>query len=270
MLLALAACEHAEPTAKKAPPPPPKPDPVQQARAEFELVSEDQAAGTSKLYSRGDFLPDSASLVDGIDEGDFIGRLRTLFGPVKDDDYVLRDKHTGLIVTAYSGSSGPSYGGVSDQAGREARRAADPILEGKLPNPGDAREYRLYMRHLDDAIAGPAAAALVARLDAFVSAVPPADFQETKYYDEEPSVYTFGAKDGQSFEEDLPPEQALAFLLQSGADEAVLMYYAEHKDELTDQKPRVVAVYRRFVAAAKKADPEMRDALLDEARHLEP
>jgi hypothetical protein len=270
----LAACDHAEPSAKKAPPPAPKPDPVQEARDQFELVSEDLAAGTSKLYSRGDFLPESAGINDDLDEGDFIGRLRTLFGPRQGDDYVLRDKKTGVIITAYSGNSGPSYGGTPEDAGREARRAADPLLKGEMPSPEHLHQYRRFVRHLDDALAGPAAAAVVGKLDALVSAVPPADFSETKYYDEEPTVYRFGAKGGHSFAVDLPPEEALAFLLHSAesgnGDDAVLEYYAAHKDALADQKPKVVAAYQRFVAAARKADPDMRDALLDEARELKP
>ena len=104
--VALCACERAEPT----PAPEPNPDPVQQARAEFELVPGDLAGGTHKLYSRGDFAP-GLSIEQQFDEGDFIGRLRTLFGAREGDDYVFRHKQTGYIVTAYSGDSGPSYGG---------------------------------------------------------------------------------------------------------------------------------------------------------------
>jgi hypothetical protein len=277
LLLALTACEHAETADKKQPPAPPKPDPVQQARAEFELLPADSAAGTSKLYSRGVFMPD-AGLADEMDEGDFIGRLRTLFGPRDGDDYVLRHKKTGLIITAYCGDSGPSYGGTPDEVGRDARMKADPMLKGELPPMTDVKQYRIYERHLDDAIAGPERGAVIARLDALVSLVPPADWSTVKYYEDGPTVYRVGAKGGHSFEEDLPPAESLDFLLHAAetddrdglADEAVLAYYAEHKDELSGEKPRVVASYRRFLAAANKADSQMRSVMLDEARNLKP
>lgn len=273
LLVLLAACEHAEPTTKKAPPPP-KPDPVQQARAEFELMPEDQAAGTSKLYSRGSFLPASAPMVDGFNEGDFIGRLRALFGPREGDEYVLRDKKTGLIVTAYCGASGPSYGGGEhDSAGSEARVKADPLLEGPMPPATDMAQYRLYQRHLDDAIAGPAYAAVIARLDAFVSAVPPADWSAVKYYEDGPSVYHVGAKGGEAFEDDLPAADALAWLVaqpkSAEYDGAIIGYYLEHTDELGAHKPEAMAALAHLSALAKaETDPDLRDALRDEVEEL--
>lgn len=273
-LLALAACEHAEPTTKKVPPPPLKPDPVQQARAEFELVSEAEAAGTSKLYSRGSFLPASAAMVDGFNEGDFIGRLRTLFGPRDGDEYVFRDKQTGLIVTAYSGASGPSYGGAeNDAAGREARIKADPLLEGTPPPPTDIAQYRLYQRHLDDAVAGPAYAAVIARLDALVSAVPPADWSAVKYFEDGQSAYRVGAKDGEAFEEDLPAADTLAWLeaqpKSAEYDGAIISNYLEHIDELAAHKPEAMAALAHLAALAKaETDPEMRELLRDQVKEL--
>jgi len=61
--------------------------------------------------------------------GDFLGRLWTLFGApdlVGDSGftYGLRDRQTGLGFTAYSGPSGPAYGGDPRQA-----RALAPVLD---------------------------------------------------------------------------------------------------------------------------------------------
>ncbi len=61
--------------------------------------------------------------------GDFLGRLWTLFGApdlVGDGGftYGLRDRRSGLGFTAYSGPSGPAYGGDPRQA-----RALAPVLD---------------------------------------------------------------------------------------------------------------------------------------------
>src|SRR5688500_17217982 len=92
------------------------------AELEFERLPPSYAMGTSKLYSRCDFLPLDDPLA--FDEGDFVGRLRALFGPAEDDAVVLRHRATGYVVTAYSAQSGPSYGG-------------GPRYPGVLPDAGD-------------------------------------------------------------------------------------------------------------------------------------
>ena len=284
LLLALLACERADKAPPPKPPPPaPKPDPVQQAREEFELVSPDLAAGTSKIYSRGDFLP-NASVAQQFDEGDFVGRLITLVGARGDHRWVLRDKQTGQIITAYGGYSGPAYGGVLhlDDPAVAARTAADPLLAqpagGDVGDMGTWESMRIHALHLEDAQAGPQLASVARRLDALVSQVAPADWENTRYYAEDPRVFHLGAKGGVSFNDELAPEAALAFLLDMAARtdpqnefyEAALVYYKAHHAELADQKPRLVTAYRRFVALAKLARPEFRSGLLDEARGLAP
>lgn len=247
---AVAACERAESSAPRHAPPPPRPDPVQQARAEFELIPADYAVGTSKLYSRGDFMAQPFSK-EALDEGDFIGRLRTLFGPQADDEYVLRDKKTGYVITAYSAQSGPSYGGGPRYAGalpdkdprallrgamdraqdhqREvaARIKADPLLAKGPPqmHPGEdpqaeIRAQAAYTKRFEDASAGPELAAAVTRLNQLVDAVRPADWEKTAFYDEEPGVYHIGVAHGHSFDDELPARAALAWLLDR----------AEHQD----------------------------------------
>ena len=285
LLLVLLACERAtQPPPPPPPPAPPKPDPIRQARDEFELLSPAAAAGTSKIYARGDLLP-KATVQQQFDEGDFLGRLITLFGPRDDHMWVLRHKKTGQIITAYAGASGPAYGGVLhlDDPAVAARTAADPWIAkpagGAIASDDTWESMRIQALHLEDAQAGPELATVAHRLDALVSQVAPADWELTRYYAEEPAVVHIGAKGGHSFNDELPPADALAFLLDiaarndaagGGMYEPALVYYAAHKAELADQKPRVLAAYRRYVAAAKRASPGLRSEMLAEARQLRP
>lgn len=129
--LALGACGRRSPTDRvTAAPDPVQPDPVKQAREDFELVAAASAGGTSRLYSRGDFLPTGDARA--FDEGDFIGRLRTLFGPAPGDLYVLRDRKTALVVTAYSAKGGPVYGG--NRPARTSRLSLLPIRSWRTAN----------------------------------------------------------------------------------------------------------------------------------------
>lgn len=302
ILLALCACERADSSAKKQPPrpTPTKPDPIKQAHDEFELLPADYAVGTHKLYSRGEFMPD-ADPEAAFDEGDFVGRLRTLFGARDGDQYVLRHKQTGYVITAYSGDSGPAYGGGARYPGAlppadpkaliaaamhapndpavEARKKADPILANGSPidhtsKALDLHAMNIYLKHLDDAEAGPALASAVARLDALLSAVPPADWEKTYFYDEGPVVMHVGAKAGHSFADDLPTAEGFEFLAKEAAsgeypaNEWLVIYYLAHKDELADQRKAVEVAYKRLVAAAQHADPDERAELLEETRDL--
>jgi hypothetical protein len=282
-----------------------KPDPIKQARDEFELIPSDYAVGTHKLYSRGDFMPRDTDIEQQFDEGDFIGRLRTLFGAREGDEYVFRHKATGFIITAYSGNSGPSFGGGprypgalpspdpkalmqaafdhADDPAVAARKAADPILAKGTEAPADYGEMQLHMRRLADAEAGPELKAAIVRLNALLDAVPPADWEKTMFYDEAPGVYRVGAKGGHSFNEELPPADAFAFLAKDAesrdpkerdelggipfdADSAVLSFYTEHEDDLRDQRPRALAAYKRLIAEAKSYTGDLHETLLEEAR----
>jgi hypothetical protein len=250
-------------------------------------------------------MPSDTDLEQQFDEGDFIGRLRTLFGATADDEYVFRHKATGYVITAYAGKSGPAFGGGArypgalpppdpkalmqaafdkpDDPAVTARKAADPILAKGPGTPADFREMQEYSRHLADAEAGPELATAVKRLNALLDAVPPADWQTTMFYDEGPGVYRIGAKDGHSFNVELPAADAFAFLASDAesrdpkerdelggipfdADSAVLVFYTEHQDELHDQRPRALAAYQRLLTEAKSYTGDLRASLLDEAR----
>jgi hypothetical protein len=82
-------------------------------RDDFERLPPDAGRGTTKLFARSDLwgAPDPER---AFSEGDFIGRLITLFGkPDADGGFVLRHKQSGLVITAYSAANGPTYGGVA-------------------------------------------------------------------------------------------------------------------------------------------------------------
>jgi hypothetical protein len=302
VLLALCACERADSPKKQAPPPPTptKPDPIHEARDEFELIPQDYAVGTHKLYARGEFMPD-ADPETQFDEGDFIGRLRALFGARAGDEYVLRHKQTGYVITAYSGNSGPTYGGGARYPGAlpppdpkalfaagfqadpdpavEARKRADPVLANGNPfahpspdHPLDLSAMNTYMKHLDDAEAGPELAAVVARLDALVSAVPPVDWDTTYFYEDGPSVIHVGVSHGESFSDEVPAAEGFEFLANQPAswraDSNLLEYYLANKDALAADKPRAITAYQRFVGEAKSEEPGMRKILLGQARDV--
>lgn len=292
-------------------PPPASPtEAVAAARAELELIGPEHAAGTSKLYARGDFLP----LDDrrAMSTGDFVGRLRALFGETRDDAYVLRHRATGLIVTAYAAQSGPSYGGgdpPGDPAARESRLAAfralpEPRATLAKPfeamTPAEMLAYRqadhVYRRALMDARAHPAVARVIARLDALLSAVRPVDWKVTRYWGEDPTVYTEGVEDGEPFSEAMPPVDGLAYLLQRAerrddglldasqgpgvADLQVVAYWGYHmtmqesasaRPQLARSRARVQRAWFRLVERAHQLDPATRKYFLSLAEiHARP
>ena len=216
-----------------------------EAEQEFERLPPSYAIGTSKLYARGDFLPLDDPLA--FDEGDFIGRLRALFGPAERDEYVLRHRASGYVITVYSAQSGPSYGGgprypgplpdddeatlfargLHDRYDPSERIAADPELAAGVPSsrpehrkrwrdPETQQEIReldhRWHRRFADASAPPGFAEVVARLDALLNSVTPLDWEEVRYYSDGPSVYRVGVRNGQSFGRDLPVGESLDIL----------------------------------------------------------
>lgn len=91
-----------------------------------------------KLFSRREV--NSRLTVDrAMDRGDFLARLWTQFGPAASRDggfeYYVRDQETNLEFIAYSGPSGPSYGGELDQRFvlRRVIEAFEEMLEKSKP-----------------------------------------------------------------------------------------------------------------------------------------
>jgi hypothetical protein len=314
--LGLAACSRSV----GVPPPRAKtPRAVSQAKAEFELLASDYAAGTSKLYSRGDFLP--LDDPQAMSEGDFIGRLRALFGVVQDDEYVLRHRATGFVVTAYDAQSGPSYGGgprypgalptatstpaferiKDDSSERAARIRADPLLskehavdwsknDPRTLSPERIQELRehehTFTKRFNDVAAPPGFDKVVARLDALLSAVLPADWEAVRYWGDDPTVYREGARAGAAFSEELSASEGVAYLLSQAAQEtppikdnagnaffgyddrvvAYWVYQAEQGHSVDAALPQVQAAWFRAVAHSREYSADVRKVLLDEAK----
>ena len=285
-LAALPACERAQHDDHAPPPPAPvTPDPIRDARAEFELLTGSAAiAGGDVLYSRGDLLG-SAFTPHAFDKGDFVGRLRALFGPAPGDEYVLRHKTTGLVVTAYSGASGPEFAGAAfgDPDAKEppaitARIAADPVLQTSPPLD-DLAAVTTWNLHNADARAPAGLPKVVRRLSALIEAVPPADWDTLEYSEDANVVVRIGARRGSSFERELPPDQAMAYLLDVAArapdddialaSTSVLAYYSANAGDLGAFLPRVRAEWDRYArslahlrAAARAGDDD--DSNVDE------
>lgn len=92
----------------------------------------------SKLFSRREVNPRLA-LRDAAEPASFLARLWALFGPAEPSDggftYSLRDRETGLVFSAYSGASGPSYGGAHQQLGalKPVVEALEQLLDATTP-----------------------------------------------------------------------------------------------------------------------------------------
>ena len=97
-------------------------------------------------------------------------------------------------------------------------------------------------------------------------------------------MYRVGAAHGESFNEELEPDEGLAFLLDSaehrdpnardelggipwGADSHVLYYWEAHR-ELTRYEPRVRAAWQRLARSAKSYDADLQASLSDTVRRF--
>ena len=99
--------------------------PIPRPRPRFERTREHQ--GVCKVFSRTEVAP-HLDFDAACEPGLFLACLWPHFGPPESIDagfeYDLVDRETGLGFTAYSGASGPSYGGPL--RGHEALR---PVIE---------------------------------------------------------------------------------------------------------------------------------------------
>lgn len=101
-----------------------------------------------KRFQKSDITISSGKMRNRTDvnelPGAFLGRLWALFGPpdaIGDEGftYVIQDTDSGLVFTAYSGASGPAYGGLPRD-----REALAPVLDAfdaliDATNPVDCR-----------------------------------------------------------------------------------------------------------------------------------
>ena len=140
---------------------------------EFTRVESGVLCGGVKLYGRADFLP--AGDARAFDEEDFVRRLSAAFGaPVARGDcdvsYCLVHRASGIQIEAYSGPSGPAYGGDIDaQDVIDARVDSDPILRAGRPM-GSVLQHA-WARHMRDVMAGAEQREVITRLDQLLFAL---------------------------------------------------------------------------------------------------
>jgi hypothetical protein len=97
-----------------------------------------ESTAICKLFGRDDVNP-RLDFATAMDAGAFLARLWALFGPPTAVDggfeYGLVDRETGLGFSAYSGASGPSYGGPigGDASLRPVLEAFERLLDETPP-----------------------------------------------------------------------------------------------------------------------------------------
>lgn len=207
-----------------------------QVRAEdFERLDARYAAGTSQIVSRGEVrtpVPGEDPLAAYV-EGDLIGRLITLFGwPDPDGGFVLRHRASGLVITAYSAQSGPSYGGGprwpdrlpedplgDDRHEREAQRRREVNAERLAAilaerdalftaaragtTPLSAEALCALDRRIAELTAPEGYVAIVSGLEALLATVPLTDYERVEESSE--GARRVGVRGGVPFAEDLDP-----------------------------------------------------------------
>ncbi len=158
---------------------------------DFERLPPEAGRGTSKLFSRSDLwgAPDPERAYS---EGDFVGRLITLFGkPDADGGFVLRHVPSGLVVTASCGASGPVYGGFArpmpgtradlekakdEWAAMDVKLAAS-LGTGELPTLDMLESRKALWRKLAEMSAPEGYADVVDLLEQLVGAAPLTDYE---------------------------------------------------------------------------------------------
>ncbi len=106
------------------------------SNSRFVRVSNSDCVGSYKIFSRSDVQ--SYRLDDyQFEIGDFFARIWSFFG--KPDfvsyegfEYTFKDIENGIVFSAYSGASGPSYGGrcENEQLYKDSIQAFEKLLEG--------------------------------------------------------------------------------------------------------------------------------------------
>ena len=184
--------------------------------SDFERLPPEAGRGTTKLFARSDLwgAPDPER---AFSEGDFVGRLITLFGaPDADGGFVLRHVATGLVVTASCGASGPVYGGFAralPARGADLERARDEwaamdvklaasLGTGELPTLDMLESRRALWRKLAEMSAPEGYADVVDALEQIVGEAPLTDYERI---DDTGDLgpHRVGVRDGEPFVEKL-------------------------------------------------------------------
>ena len=178
---------------------------------DFERLTDDFAMGSSKLASRKETLSiTDARDLSWMDDGDFLARLWARFGApsgARGFSYVFRHQPTGIVFTAYSGASGPSYGGGRVDAGALV--------------PMTFMEAHAAMRARAGQGAPTGFHEVLAAFEALLAQTPLLDCE--RIAKSEDGLYRFGARGGKSFSQKLT------------SDEAILVWLADA--EAADREP---------------------------------
>jgi hypothetical protein len=186
---------------------------------DFERLPPDAGRGTSKLFARSDLwaAPDPERAYS---EGDFVGRLITLFGkPDADGGFVLRHAPSGLVVTAYSAANGPTYGGFARALASMQHTRADlekmkdewaaldvklvaSLGTGELPSLDMLESRKALWRRLAEMSAPEGYADVVEALEGILEETPLADYERI---DDTGDLgpHRVGVRDGKPFVEKL-------------------------------------------------------------------
>lgn len=187
----------------------------------MELVAEDlerrpphEAMGRSKVYSRRDLTGETDPRL-AFSAGAFLGPLVTLFGPPDPfGGYVLRHRASGLVFTAYSAQSGPSYGGAVRTPDPEAFREASEAYQASSAVLARARSpeelaagfeaQRIAVLRMSDLRAPEGMPEIVRALERLLARTPLGDF-ELKDAHSDFGTYVVGVRGGVPFEERIGP-----------------------------------------------------------------
>jgi hypothetical protein len=230
-------------------------------RDDFVRVGPEQGRGTTRLFARSE-LWDFPDPERARSEGDFLGRLVSLFGAPDGDGFVLRHEPTALIVTAYAIESGPAYGGhhaeeradelvrVEDEWGANEVQLLATAETGEMPSLA-LLETRMKLRRRLLVLRAPRYAPVVEALETLIQAAPLTDYARIDDSGDA-GPQRVGVEGGAPFRRRLEPSEALThYLARLGA-------------VARDADPATAFVAARLFSAFRSADEvARRPAVLD-------
>ncbi len=203
-------CSKSRP--QSAQPVPSRQSSMETTQADFLRVSGAYGAGSSKIVSRddlqfGELVPNARDTYEISAErmaspkrqpGDFLGRIWSLYGPPGSGEtfeifhYDFLDRKTGILFTATSGKSGPSYGGASKYVG--------PYPPPAIPGP-----------HVTQGIDRAVFLEVVKRFEALLAQASLAECMLVQKNDD--GLFRVGARGGKPFEEKLSFTDSIDFYI---------------------------------------------------------
>jgi hypothetical protein len=245
-------------------------DTRKQMNEQFIRVANDYGSGSSKIVDRGylglqDPVPDETGryglpqkilfellaetiaksplsnvpqeVVQRVAPGDFLGRVWSIYGPPgkgepsESFDYTFIDRKTGIIFTAYSAGSGPSYGGGFR-------------YDGPFPPPPTPAG------HLQPRVRDAQFLEVVKRFEGFLEKAPLADCMLVQEGDF--GLFRIGARAGKPFQEDLSFAESIDLYADlarrydpESSEEQIRTLWVKADAAERRQRPAAVAFARR-------------------------